>query len=318
MIEIPEELIAKYPLLKRDEARLLIYKKNEDKIEERLFNEILEYLHPEDIVVINSSKVIKALITGKKETGGRIKLLYVKYDSNKAYFLATPKIKKPLKVFIKDVKLDFECENGMAVLRIPYYELKKIIDSYGSMPLPPYIKREPEKLDEEYYQNIYAKHEGSIAAPTAGLHFTYELLNKIKKVVDVCEVVCHIGVATFRIDRSLESERCMIPHTTAKLIKNKKGRIIATGTSVVRTLEGCYKKFGDIIESEFLTDIFIKPGYEFKVVDSMITNFHQPGSPPFHMVSAFLGSYEKLENIYKIAVEKRYRFLSYGDAMLII
>lgn len=329
--ELPEELIAQHPIENRTEARLLVLNRNTGEINHRRFYEISEYLSKGDVLVLNDTKVFKARLFGKKETGARIEVLVISYDNYYCTGLVNPgkRIKEKTKIIFKD---DIFAEVIQKEKGRYYLEFNRpveyVIENLGKVPLPHYIKREPDNKDEKEYQTVYAKKIGSIAAPTAGLHFTKELLDKIKeKGIKVLYTTLHIGPGTFKPIRSekieehiMDPEYIEISEETAELINAGK-RIIAVGTSVTRTLEYVATKNTEstkkVIPYSGFADLYIYPGYKFKVIDALITNFHLPCSTPLLMVCAFAGK-ELIFKAYKEAIEKKYRFLSYGDAMLIL
>lgn len=332
--DLPKELIAQTPVEPRDSSRLLILGRNNGEIEHKHFYDIIEYLHEGDLLVVNDSRVLPARIFGiKEETGARVEFLLLKQISgNKWETLCKPGKKAKegtkfsfgdglLKATVVEVKddgnrvVDFECdENFFAAL-----------DKIGQMPLPPYITEEIK--DKERYQTVYSHELGSAAAPTAGLHFTKELMDRIReKGINIASVTLHVGLGTFRpvkvddvTNHKMHSEHYEVPEETAKLIKQTKengGRVIAVGTTSCRTLESVATQYGEIIACDGFTDIFIYPGYKFKVLDGLITNFHLPESTLIMLVSAFAG-FDNVMNAYKNAVDKKYRFFSFGDAMFI-
>ncbi len=336
--DLPENLIAQNPVEPRDSSRLMILNKQDGKIVHKRFYDIVDYLNPGDCLVINDSKVLPARIFGKNiETGYTVEFLLLKQLSSGMW----ETLVKPGKKAKRGFKFIFGDENnthltaeiteilpdGNRVLK--FEDIKNFfskLDEIGQMPLPPYIK---EKLkDKSRYQTVYAKDLGSAAAPTAGLHFTPELLKKIKdKGINVASVTLHVGLGTFRPvkeeniqNHKMHSEFFIIPQSTAETIKNAKesgNKVICVGTTSCRTVESVYNKFGEIRAFEGSTDIFIKPGYKFGITDCLITNFHLPESTLIMLVSAFAG-YENIMKAYKTAVEKKYRFFSFGDAMIII
>lgn len=332
--DLPKELIAQTPVEPRDNSRLLLLDRNNGNIEHKHFYDIIDALNPGDLLVANDSRVLPARIYGIKEgTGARVEFLLLKQISgNKWETLCKPGKKARegaefifgdgiLKAKVVEVKedgnriVDFECdENFFATL-----------DKIGQMPLPPYITEELK--DRERYQTVYSHELGSAAAPTAGLHFTNELMERIKaKGVNIAYVTLHVGLGTFRpvkVDdvtkHKMHSEHYEIPAETAELInltKKNGGRVIAVGTTSCRTLESVASFYGEIKPCDGFTDIFIYPGYEFKVLDGLITNFHLPESTLIMLVSAFAG-YNNVMNAYKNAVDEKYRFFSFGDAMFI-
>lgn len=318
-----ERLIAQEPLKERDLAKLLVIHKSDFKIEHTIFREIVNYLNEGDCLVLNDSKVIKARLIGNLD-GQEVEIFFTRAISNDEF----EGIGKPLKKFkkgkvIKVGEYEILIKEVLRGKRIYYAKnFMEIFNKYGQVPLPHYIKREPTKEDEIYYQTVYAKKEGSVAAPTAGLHFTQELLEKIKnKGVKVCYITLHVGIGTFKPilekdirKHQMDYEYYEIPDDTAEIIKNSK-RIIAVGTTTTRTLE--FWNFDENPRKGW-TNLFIYPGYKFKVINGLITNFHLPKSTPLLLVSAFVGDFEKLKHAYIIAQKMNYRFYSYGDAMLII
>ncbi|MCA1293527.1 tRNA preQ1(34) S-adenosylmethionine ribosyltransferase-isomerase QueA [Paenibacillus sp. alder61] len=334
--ELLEELIAQTPLAERTASRLLALNKRDGSIRHHsAFSEILEYLQPGDTLVLNDTRVIPARLFGVKEdTGAKAEVLLLKnLGEDRWEALVKPGKKLRTGAVIRfgeelQATIEQEGEMGGRVLRFSYQGIfNEILDRLGQMPLPPYIK---EKLDDrERYQTVYSKHEGSAAAPTAGLHFTEELLDEIRnKGVDIAFVTLHVGLGTFRpmsVDRVEEhvmhEEYYVLPQETADLLnatKARGGRIIAVGTTSARTLETVAQKCGGgpVVESSGWTGIFIYPGYSFGLVDALITNFHLPKSTLVMLVSALAGR-ETILRAYREAVEHRYRFFSFGDAMFI-
>ena len=333
--ELPQELIAQTPLEPRDSSRLMVLDRNSGNIEHRVFRDIIEYLNEGDCLILNNTRVIPARIYGvKKETGAVVEFLLLKQsESNVWECLCKPG--KRAKIGTKFVFGEgiTECEvidvtaDGNRIIKFDCdsKEIYNILDKIGKMPLPPYITEELK--NGERYQTVYSKELGSAAAPTAGLHFTDELLESIKeKGIKIGYVTLHVGLGTFRpvkVDdvtkHKMHSEYYYLPKETADLInKTKKNgkRVISVGTTSTRTLESVASKLGCINEDEDNTEIFIYPGYEFKVIDAQITNFHLPESTLIMLVSAFAG-YDNVMNAYRRAVEEKYRFFSFGDAMLI-
>ncbi|ENK1243055.1 tRNA preQ1(34) S-adenosylmethionine ribosyltransferase-isomerase QueA [Clostridium botulinum] len=331
---LPEELIAQHPMEKRDEARLLVLNKETGEIEHKIFKNILDYLKPNDCLVLNDTRVLPArLIGAKEETGGKMEFLLLKRKEKDVWeTLVKPGKRAQIgtKFIFGNGELKAEVigmgEEGSRIVKF-YYEgiFEEILDQLGQMPLPPYIK---EKLDDkEMYQTVYSKEQGSAAAPTAGLHFTEELLEKIKeKGVKLAFLTLHVGLGTFRPvkvediqDHVMHSEYYKMDPKTAEIINTTKengGRVIAVGTTSCRTLETIGDEEGKVREQSGWTDIFIYPGYKYKVVDALITNFHLPQSTLLMLVSALAGR-DKIMNAYNTAVEKEYRFFSFGDAMFI-
>ena len=331
---LPKELIAQTPLENRDEAKLLVLDKKTGQITHEKFYNIIDYLNPGDALVINDTKVIPARIIGEKEdTGAVIELLLLK-DINNNTWECLAKPQKRLKVgtiisfgngILKAEVIEIKAE-GITIINLIYDGiLMEILDKLGVMPLPPYIHEKLENKD--MYQTVYAKDYGSAAAPTAGLHFTEELLEKIKnKGINIVPITLHVGLGTFRpvmVDNIenhvMHSEHFIISKEACDIlnkVRDSNGKIIAVGTTSVRTLETCLKdsdKFKPMIGD---TRIFIYPGFKFKAIDGLITNFHLPKSTLVMLVSALAGR-ENILNAYKIAVDKKYRFFSFGDAMFI-
>ncbi|HGG0418289.1 tRNA preQ1(34) S-adenosylmethionine ribosyltransferase-isomerase QueA [Clostridium botulinum] len=331
---LPEELIAQHPMEKRDEARLLVLDKKTGEIEDKIFKDILDYLTPNDCLVLNNTRVLPArLIGSKEETGGKMEFLLLKRKEKDVWeTLVKPGKRAQIgaRFIFGNGELKAEVigmgEEGSRIVKF-YYEgiFEEILDQLGQMPLPPYIK---EKLDDkEMYQTVYSKEEGSAAAPTAGLHFTEKLLEKIKeKGVKLAFLTLHVGLGTFRPvkvediqEHIMHSEYYKMDKETAKIInttREKGGRVIAVGTTSCRTLETIGDIEGKVKEQSGWTDIFIYPGYKYKVVDALITNFHLPQSTLLMLVSALAGR-DNIMNAYNVAVEKEYRFFSFGDAMFI-
>lgn len=332
--DLPQELIAQTPLTDRTASKLLVLDRKTKSLEHRHFFDIVEYLKPGDCLVMNNTRVIPARLYGVKEgTGGKIEFLLLKrveLDVWEVILKPGRRAKKGTKFIFGDGILTAEIidtkEDGGRLVKFFYDGVwEEILDKLGEMPLPPYIK---EKLsDKERYQTVYSKIEGSAAAPTAGLHFTPELLEKIKqKGVKLAFVTLHVGLGTFRPvsvenveDHIMHSEYYEISRETAEIINKAResgGRIIAVGTTSVRTLETCTDSNGKICEASGETKIFIYPGYKFKAVDALITNFHLPESTLLMLVSAFADKATVME-AYKTAVNEHYRFFSFGDAMFI-
>ena len=332
--DLPEELIAQTPLEKRDASRLLVLDKKSGELEHRHFYDIIDYLEEGDTLVLNNTKVLPARLIGEKEeTKAVIEILLLKNITDDTWeCLAKParRIKVGTIVTFGNGKLKAKCikeeNDGIRHFTLIYDGiLLEILEELGTMPLPPYIH---EKLsDQTRYQTVYAKEVGSAAAPTAGLHFTKELLAKIKeKKVNIAYITLHVGLGTFRPvsvekveDHEMHSEYYQMSKEVAELLtktKKENHRIIAVGTTSTRTLETIMTKYHEFKECSGWTNIFIYPGYEFKAIDCLITNFHLPKSTLVMLVSALAGR-EYILNAYKEAVEKKYRFFSFGDAMLI-
>lgn len=331
---LPEELIAQVPLEQRDESRLMILDKQNKKIEHKTFKDILDFLKPGDCLVRNNTKVIPARLYGvKEETGVNVEFLLLKRIEGDIWeCIVKPgrRLKPGTKVIFGDGLLKGEIldysEDGSRKVKFEYDGIfNEILDQIGLMPLPPYIKEKLNKKDR--YQTVYAKHEGSAAAPTAGLHFTEELLEKIKqKGVKIVNVTLHVGIGTFRPvkvekieEHHMHSEHFYIKPEDAEIINETKkngGRIISVGTTSTRVLESVSDENGFVKPIEGDTSIFIYPGYKFKCVDALITNFHLPESTLIMLVSALAGK-EFVLQAYNQAVEEKYRFFSFGDAMFI-
>ncbi len=331
---LPEELIAQKPCDKRDHSRLLAINYGNKTYEDRNFFNIVEYLKPGDVLVRNNTKVIPARLLGVKEkTGAHCELLLLKQlegDNWECLTRPAKSLKVGARVDFGDGKLIAEVleekDEGIRIVKMHYQGIfLEVLDQLGKMPLPPYIAKQ--LCTNDRYQTVYAKYEGSAAAPTAGFHFTQELFEKIKTMgVEIIDVTLHIGLGTFRPvkvqdtkDHIMHSELYEITKESAdKLNKAKanKQRIIAIGTTSVRTLEANYSKYGFFKPTKEETNIFIEPGYQYKVVDALITNFHLPKSTLIMLVSAFMDREFTLE-IYKHAVEEKYRFFSFGDSMFI-
>lgn len=333
--DLPKELIAQDPLLKRSDSRLMVINRETGEISHRHFSDIIEYLNPGDCLVINDTKVIPARLLGfKEDTGAAVEILLLKRRSDKVWeTLVKPgkKARPGARIVFGDGLLVGEVkeivEEGNRLVEFTYDGIfEEILDKLGKMPLPPYITHELK--DRDRYQTVYAEKSGSAAAPTAGLHFTDELLKSIEdKGIKIARVTLHVGLGTFRpvkteniLEHHMHSEFYIIDEEAADTINNAKeagGRIISVGTTSTRTLETAADANGIIKPCSGWTDIFIYPGYKFKAVDSLITNFHLPESTLLMLVSAFYER-EKVLEAYKIAVEKKYRFFSFGDAMILI
>ena len=331
--DLPEELIAQTPLEKRDESRLLCLDKNTGSMEHRHFYDLPDLLREGDCLVLNNSRVLPARLIGARPTGGAIELVLLRdLGDNRWECLSRPgrKTKPGQHILFGNGELEAIVEEtapgGNRIVRFLYEGIfLEVLERLGRMPLPPYIRAELE--NPERYQTVYAKELGSAAAPTAGLHFTQELLETIRaKGVRTEFITLHVGLGTFRPvkeeeieDHEMHSEFCMIPPETAEAVNTAKkngGRIIAVGTTSCRTLESFAKDDGTLEPSSGWTDIFIYPGYRFKCIDGLITNFHLPESTLIMLVSALAGR-EHILNAYRTAVENRYRFFSFGDAMFI-
>lgn len=332
--DLPEELIAQHPILKRDESRLMVLDRKTKTIKHKVFRDIIDYLKPGDCLVRNNTKVIPARLYGiKKETGAKVEFLLLKQlekDIWEVMVRPGKKIMPGTTVLFGEGLLTAEVlemmEGGNRRIRFSYHGIfNEILEQIGLMPLPPYIH---EQLKEKNrYQTVYAKYDGSAAAPTAGLHFTEELLEKIqKKGVKIANVTLHVGIGTFRPvkvdtieEHQMHSEHFYIQKEDAQMINQTKeegGRVIAVGTTSCRVLESISDETGRVHEVEKDTDIFIYPGYQFKCMDGLITNFHLPESTLIMLVSAFADK-EYIMKAYQEAVKEKYRFFSFGDAMFI-
>lgn len=333
--DLPEELIAQDPLEDRTASRLLVLDRKTGAVKHKIFSDVIDYLNKGDCLVINNTRVIPARLIGEKEgTGGKVEVLLLKRRANDVWeTLVKPgkKLKPGAKITFGDGRLRAEVlevvEEGNRLVKF-YYEgiFEEILDSLGEMPLPPYITHKLE--DKEMYQTVYAKFDGSAAAPTAGLHFTKELLNKIEeKGIKIASITLHVGLGTFRpvkVDdvnnHHMHTEWYEVNAEAADIINETKrngGRVICVGTTSCRTIESVADENGYMKAKTGETDIFIYPGYKFKVMDGLITNFHLPESTLVMLVSAFAGK-ENVLAAYETAVKERYRFFSFGDAMILI
>ena len=337
--ELPEELIAQTPSEKRDECKMMVLDKATQKIENKHFYDIVDYLDENCILVLNNTKVIPARLFGQKETGALIEIFLLKDKGNKqweALIKPSKRIKEGSIIKISDelcAKANKNLGEGKWLVELIYEGiLYEILDKVGNIPLPPYIERkmtddERKNLDYERYQTVYAKNEGSVAAPTAGLHFTETTLKKLAdKGVEIAYVNLTVGLGTFRpvkcdnvLDHKMDSEEFEISQETAEKINKAKQqgkKLVAVGTTTVRTLETAYQQFGEIKACKSASQLFIYPPYEFKVVDNLITNFHLPKSTLLMLVSALEGK-DFIFRAYEEAIKERYMFYSYGDCMLL-
>lgn len=330
--ELPSELIAQYPLENRSDSRLLVYnRENKAEYEHQSFRSIVDFLNPGDLLVMNDTKVIPARLHGHKLSGGKVELLIERITGPNT-FLAHIKASKALKAggliqLENGYQLEvIERQDDLFLCQAPV-EVLDLVQQLGHMPLPPYITRQDEGLDEERYQTVYAKYQGSVAAPTAGLHFDDEVLSRIKaKGVQVAYVTLHVGSGTFRPvrcddikDHKMHSEQFTVSAELCATVQATKAagkRVIAVGTTALRSLESAAAD-GSLKPCSQDTDIFIFPGYQFKVCDGLMTNFHLPESTLLMLVSAFIG-YEEAMALYQEAIDKEYRFFSYGDTSLLV
>ncbi len=331
--DLPEELIAQVPIEKRDESRLMILNRKDQTIEHKTFKDIIDYLEPGDCLVRNNTKVIPARIYGKKETGAKVEFLLlnnIEGDIWESIVRPGNKLHVGAKVIFGDgllkAKILETMPGGTRKVKFEYSGIfNEILDKIGLMPLPPYIHEELKEKDR--YQTVYAKYDGSAAAPTAGLHFTPELLKKIEeKGVDIANVTLHVGIGTFRPvkeknveDHDMHSEHFYIKKEDVEKINKAKRngkRVISVGTTSCRVLETIADEKGMVKETEGDTSIFIYPGYKFKCLDGLITNFHLPQSTLLMLVSALAGK-DFILKAYNMAVKEKYRFFSFGDAMFI-
>ena len=331
--DLPEELIAQTPLQRRDASRLLHLDKNTGELEHAHFYDLPRYLRPGDCLVLNDSRVLPARLIGSRPSGGAVELVLLRdLGDGKWECLSRPgrKTRPGQELLFGDGELSATVlevtEGGNRIVQFHYEGIfLEVLERLGKMPLPPYIREELQ--DSERYQTVYSRELGSAAAPTTGLHFTRELLEEIeKKGVNIAYVTLHVGLGTFRPvkeeeieDHPMHAEFCIVPERTARLVtetKRKGGRIVSVGTTSCRTLESFAREDGTLEPCSGWTNIFSYPGYRFKCIDALVTNFHLPESTLIMLVSALAGR-EHVLNAYKVAVEERYRFFSFGDAMLI-
>ena len=326
--ELPEELIASQPLESRSDSRLLIVN---NQFEDRNFHNIIDYLNAGDLLVLNNTKVVKARLFGQKPSGGKVEVMLERVISNLeiiAHIRTSKAIKIGMQIELPNdliMEVSERLDNIFRLKILNEIDIYAYLEQYGNLPLPPYMHRQAVIEDENRYQTVYAQYNGSVAAPTAGLHFTPELLSQIKaKGVQITYVTLHVGSGTFKpvsveniADHKMHSEVFEISAETIDLIKQTKqnnGSVIAVGTTSLRTLESVAKR--GLIPQRGETDIFITPGFKFKIVDKLITNFHLPKSTLLMLVSAFSGK-QKIDAVYQHAIANKYRFFSYGDAMLL-
>ena len=337
--DLPKELIAQVPSQKRENCRMMVLDRKTSSIEHKHFYDITDYFDENDVIVLNNTKVMPARLFGRKDTGAHIEVFLLKRISDKVWEVLINPSKRVKEETLIDISPDLYVKiltrqnEGKWLVEMHYDgDFYEILDKVGNIPLPPYIERtmtdeQLKNLDYDRYQTVYAQKEGSVAAPTAGLHFTNKILDKLKnKGVQICNVTLNVGLGTFRpvkaeniLEHKMDSEEFEICAQTAKIIteaKKQGKKITAVGTTSVRTLETCMKKYGEIIETIEDSNLFIYPGFEFKVVDRLITNFHLPKSTLIMLVSAFADK-EFVFNAYEEAIKEQYRFYSYGDCMLI-
>ncbi len=331
--DLPDELIAQYPLKQRSQSRLLVLEKQTGKVSHHLFSDLTNFLNPLDLLVFNDSRVIPARLFGQKQSGGKVEVLVERVlDAHRV--LAHVRASKAPKANSK-LLLENAIEVEMVARQDDLFELKflsektvlELLEQYGHIPLPLYVTRADEQTDLERYQTIYAKHKGSVAAPTAGLHFDEAMFEKLKqKNIETAYVTLHVGAGTFqpvRVDdvtqHQMHTEYFQVSDEVCSKVKAAKkinARVTAIGTTSVRSLESAAIT-GELVATTKETNLFIYPGFQFRVIDSMLTNFHLPESTLLMLISAFAG-YENVMNAYKEAVKEKYRFFSYGDAMLIL
>lgn len=327
--ELPDELIAQHPEQNRDASKMMVLNRQNKSVEHRHFYDITDYFESGDVLVLNNTKVIPARLLGNKTTGAKVEIFLLKPLQNTLWeALLKPakrlKINEIIKISeaLKAKIIEKNDENALVEL-IYKGNIFEVLEKYGNIPLPPYIARAPQEIDISRYQTVFAQKEGSVAAPTAGLHFTEEILKKLKnKGVKICYITLDVGLGTFRPvkcenfkEHKMHFESYEICSDAAKIINEAK-RVTAVGTTCVRTLESCFAKFGKIKAVRDESNLFIYPPYEFKVVDRLLTNFHLPKSTLLMLVSAF-AEYEYVKSAYKCAVLEKYRFFSYGDCMFI-
>ena len=337
--ELPKELIAQVPSQKRENCRMMVLDRKTQAIEHKHFYDITDYFDENDVIVLNNTKVIPARLYGRKDTGANIEVFLLKRISDKVWEVLINPSKRVKEETLIDISPDIYVKvltrqnEGKWLVELHYDgDFYEILDKVGNIPLPPYIERnmtdeQLKHLDYDRYQTVYAQKEGSVAAPTAGLHFTNDILNKLKnKGVQICNVTLNVGLGTFRpvkvdniLEHKMDSEEYEICKQTAQIIteaKKQGKKITAVGTTTVRTLETCMQKFDEILEVIDDSNLFIYPGFKFRIVDRLLTNFHLPKSTLIMLVSAFAGK-EFVFRAYDEAIREKYHFYSYGDCMLI-
>ena len=335
--ELPEELIAQEPLATRENSKMLVVNRAQKEWQDKHFYNFIEFLKKDDVIVLNNTKVFPARLLGTSETGGKIELFLVRGIEKQVWeTLARParRLKPGKKVFFGEnltAQLVEKTEDGRCIVKFEANgDFESVLDEVGQTPLPPYIKRDAGILDQdrERYQTVFAKQRGAIAAPTAGLHFTPEVIEKIKDLgVNIVEITLHVGYGTFEpvrvtqiSDHTVMAEQCEISENAAQILNDAKAnlkRIIAIGTTTTRALESSVSDDGKIISGKRLANLTITPGYKFRVIDGILTNFHLPQSSLLILISTFTG-HELIMKAYRYAVASRYRFYSYGDCMLIL
>ncbi len=320
---LPKELIAQYPLKEREQARLMVIERKSGNIQHRIFKDVGEYLHKDDLLVLNNTKVLPCRLIGRRTSGGRVEFLLLNRKDGLVFdaLIKPARVRPGERITFNGGKISaLRSDRNEVIFQAPSVQA---VYELGRMPLPPYIKREPEESDSLYYQTVYACQEGAVAAPTAGLHFTSSLLGDIAtQGIKIVYVTLHVGQATFKpvktediTDHKMEEEYFKISKESAGHIetaRQQKKRILAVGTTSLRVLESHTSSV-----REGYTDLFIYPGYQFKIVDGLLTNFHLPKTTLFMLVCAFAGT-DLTQEVYRQAIEKKYRFYSYGDAMLIL
>jgi S-adenosylmethionine:tRNA ribosyltransferase-isomerase len=336
---LPEELIAQFPSQKRDESKMLVLNRQKRSFEHKNFFNIVDFFDENDVLVMNNTRVIPARLIGKKNTGAIIEVFLLKEKNpNQWEVLIKPsKRVKPSTIIEISDELKIEVleriDDKWLVELIYEGDFYSLLDKIGNIPLPPYIERnmreeDIKKLDYERYQTVYAQKPGSVAAPTAGLHFTEEILKKLEaKGIQICHVTLNVGLGTFKpvkcdniLEHKMDSEIFEIPEKTAQIINSAKKegkKIVAVGTTTVRTLETAFKKYGEIKPCQNFSELFIYPGYKFEVVDKLLTNFHLPKSTLLMLISALAGR-DFIFEAYNEAIKEKYRFYSYGDCMLVL
>lgn len=324
---IPKKQIAQYPLSQRDSSRLCVVDRRLRRYEHKRFRDITGYLHPGDVLVLNDTKVIPSRIYGSKPSGGKVEILLLREIKRNEWEALVRGIQVGFVTIRDGLNVYVSPSNGVFRVAFEGGDIKNLLMDVGTVPLPPYIKRQPDENDKKHYQTVYAEREGAIAAPTAGLHFTDELLHIItRKGVQVVRLTLHVGYGTFKPvkvndirEHQMDEEYYEIPESTADVINRARTegrRVIAVGTTVVRTLESSSTEDGRVRHGSGLSRLFIYPGYNFRIVDALITNLHQPCSTPMMLTSAFAGL-DMLKYAYGECQRMGYRFFSYGDAMLI-